>query len=271
MLNKDITFVKRNIKCGEYFVCLPVKWDKRSGKVVILPGAQKILISALLINLCVVFCRLLSTLISTSSLLDRAQAAIGAVFFVTGFLIRFDIPMDHVPVQLINFLLKENEEFGSARKASKFQLCLRFVYLACEVTAPLISALLATLTMLSPCQPVLLSRLFCPRSNFLCGKSHFIIQSFLGILEIVAFEQLAISSIYYLTTVLLQAAQINNLSRNWISLFKRKCRNRVERRMHKSLMSLRLEFGNNFVEALTPIVVQEFCVRQTVACLLITL
>ncbi|OXA53838.1 hypothetical protein Fcan01_10304 [Folsomia candida] len=370
MLNKDITLVKRNIKYGKYFACLPVKWDKRSGKVVIFQGAQKTLILALLFNLCVIFCRLLSTLTGSSSLLDRAQAAIGAVFFVTGFLIRFDVPIDHRHVQLVNLLLKPNGESVSHRRDSKFQICLRFLYFACEVTAPLISAILATLTMISPCQPVLLSRLFCAKGNFLGGKSHFIIQSFLAILEIVAFEHLAFSAVYYLATVLLQgisllwiscndfvisdktvkdnfasfskyrelkvyekllnsctksrilltvallapaiqillscvsiklfqsentrkieaflfiwvyilalvftiflfsaAAQINNLSMNWISLFKRKCRNRVERRMHKSLMSLRLEFGNNFVEALTPIVVQEFCVRQTVTSLLIT-
>ncbi|OXA53839.1 hypothetical protein Fcan01_10305 [Folsomia candida] len=370
MLKKDITLVKRNIKYGGYFVCLPIKWDKQHGKVFIFPGAQKLIILSLALNFCVTLCRLLSTMTSSSGLLDRAQAGIGATAFALSFLIRFDIPIDHVPVQLVNLLLKGNGQSGSPRKDSKFQMCLRFLYLSAEATGFLIAAILAALTMISPCQPILLSRLFCTKGNFLGAKSHCITQSFLAIVEIASFLHLEISSVYYLATVLLQgisflwsscndfvasdetakdnfasfskyrelkvfekllnsctksrilltiallapaiqillgvisiklfqsgntrkieaflftwayilvliftmflfsaAAQINNLSRNWISVFKRKCRNRVERRMHKSLMSLRLEFGNNFVEALTPIVVQEFCVRQTVTSLLIT-
>lgn len=40
--------------------------------------------------------------------------------------------------------------------------------------------------------------------------------------------------------------------------------------MLKSLGPLKIQFGNNFVEALTPLVVQEFCVQQTISLLLLT-
>lgn len=65
-------------------------------------------------------------------------------------------------------------------------------------------------------------------------------------------------------------AQINNVSTKWILECKTLGRTRLEMRMQKSLTSLRLEFGNNFVEALTPLVVQDFCVRQTVSGLFLT-
>lgn len=108
MLNKDITFIKRNIKYGEYFGCLFVKWDKQSGKVVTSASSQRIIILSLVLSFCVTFCRLLSTMISASGLLDRAQAGIGAIVFMASFLIRFDVPTDHVSVQLVNFLIREN-------------------------------------------------------------------------------------------------------------------------------------------------------------------
>lgn len=38
---------------------------------------------------------------------------------------------------------------------------------------------------------------------------------------------------------------------------------------HKSFRPLRLEFGNNFVDRITPLVVQEFCIRQTTSLLLL--
>lgn len=123
MLKKDITLVKRNIKYGGYFVCLPIKWDKQHGKVFIFPGAQKLIILSLALNFCVTLCRLLSTMTSSSGLLDRAQAGIGATAFALSFLIRFDIPIDHVPVQLVNLLLKGN---GQSGKKTIVNLSLRY-------------------------------------------------------------------------------------------------------------------------------------------------
>lgn len=66
------------------------------------------------------------------------------------------------------------------------------------------------------------------------------------------------------------AAQINNLSRDWIDRCKWDFKKKYDRKVQKSLAPLRLEFGNNFVGRLTPLVVQEFCVRQTVSALLVT-
>lgn len=61
------------------------------------------------------------------------------------------------------------------------------------------------------------------------------------------------------------AAQINTLSREWLYRCRWHVKNKWERKVHQALTSMRLEFGNNFVETLTPLVVQEFCVRQTVS------
>lgn len=65
------------------------------------------------------------------------------------------------------------------------------------------------------------------------------------------------------------AAKINNLSRDWIVSCKWDFKKKYERAVHESLAPLRLEYGNNFVERLTPLVVQEFCMRQTISGLLV--
>lgn len=41
------------------------------------------------------------------------------------------------------------------------------------------------------------------------------------------------------------------------------------RRFQKSCRPLRLEFGDNFVDILTPLVIQEYCVRQTASMLIL--
>ncbi|XP_035711269.1 uncharacterized protein LOC118436774 [Folsomia candida] len=65
------------------------------------------------------------------------------------------------------------------------------------------------------------------------------------------------------------AAKVNTASRKWIKSCKGKNTKKIERKIHKSLAPLRLMFGNNFVEVLTPLVVQEFCVTQMISFLLI--
>ncbi|XP_035700938.1 uncharacterized protein LOC118433405 [Folsomia candida] len=65
------------------------------------------------------------------------------------------------------------------------------------------------------------------------------------------------------------AAKVNMASQKWVDSCKGRTTSKFERKMHKSLAPLRLMFGNNFVEVLTPLVVQEFCVRQMMSFLVI--
>ncbi|OXA53347.1 hypothetical protein Fcan01_10982 [Folsomia candida] len=327
MFAKDIPFIKRSLRHGEYFPCLFVKWDNQSGKLV-------------------------ATIVSSSSLLDRAQTGLGAAVYVIGFLIRFDIPIDHVPAQLINFLIgQQTEQYGSPT-STKLQLFIRFLYVFVEVVSLLISTSLATLTMISPCQPILLSCGLCSEGKFLSRTCIKLISLLLlATFEFLTCQQICIASSYYTLTVLLQgtlflwmsskafvnnyelisnlrsfekyrelkvyekllnsctrsrifltialpipcfqillsyiffkffhsedvgkfmislclstyfailvftillfssAAQINNWSRSWIVKSKKRCWNMFKKRMHRSLTPLRFEFGNNFVERLTP-------------------
>lgn len=130
MFAKDIPFIKRSLRHGEYFPCLFVKWDNQSGKLVA-TSAQKIVILSVVINFCAAFCRLFYTVVSSSSLLDRAQTGLGAAVYVIGFLIRFDIPIDHVPAQLINFLIgQQTEQYGKHIHTSIYVNGLLLVYLA---------------------------------------------------------------------------------------------------------------------------------------------
>ncbi|OXA45149.1 hypothetical protein Fcan01_20135 [Folsomia candida] len=66
------------------------------------------------------------------------------------------------------------------------------------------------------------------------------------------------------------AATVYNMSKKWIQKCKGGERKKYARKIHRSLTPLRLYFGNNFVEILTPLVVQEYCLRQTVTLLLLT-
>lgn len=50
--------------------------------------------------------------------------------------------------------------------------------------------------------------------------------------------------------------QVNQITVNWIAGRRAVCKTRVNRKTLKSLVSVRLQFGTNFVERLTPLVVQ---------------
>ncbi|OXA64905.1 hypothetical protein Fcan01_00538 [Folsomia candida] len=63
------------------------------------------------------------------------------------------------------------------------------------------------------------------------------------------------------------AGKIRENSINWVKNYK--ARSSWERRVVRSLAPLRVEFGNNFVERLTPLVVQEFCIREVASTLIL--
>ncbi len=62
---------------------------------------------------------------------------------------------------------------------------------------------------------------------------------------------------------------VNQVSWYWIATRRVICTRKVVRKAMRCLVPVRIQFGNNFVEPVTPLVVQEFCVRQTVSLLLL--
>ncbi|OXA37792.1 hypothetical protein Fcan01_27430 [Folsomia candida] len=64
------------------------------------------------------------------------------------------------------------------------------------------------------------------------------------------------------------AAQVNGMSKEWIAAQKSESRGKEGRKRLRALLPIRVELGRNFVEALTPLLVQGFCMRQTVSLLL---
>lgn len=64
------------------------------------------------------------------------------------------------------------------------------------------------------------------------------------------------------------AGQVNQITVNWITGRRVICKTRVNRKTLKSFVSARIQFGTNFVERLTPLVVQQFCVQETVSLIL---
>lgn len=111
---EDISLVKRNLKFCSYYRCLPVKWDSKLEKIVVLgTKSQKLVILSVFANFFVALSRIFATFTNSSSVMARSEAAIGAVIYTTGFLLRFDLPVDEVAVELLNFLIRlGNNEFG---------------------------------------------------------------------------------------------------------------------------------------------------------------
>lgn len=64
-------------------------------------------------------------------------------------------------------------------------------------------------------------------------------------------------------------ANIVLMSRKWLKLARSRCKTPIGRRILRSMKPVRMEFGNNFVDCLTPLVIQKFCARQTATMLLI--
>lgn len=114
MFPKDIYLIKRNLKRACYYRCLPIQWDAKQEKVVVIgTQSQKIVILTLFVNFLISLCRLFATFVYSSSLIDQAEAATGAMLYSAGFLIRCDLPVDQITVQLANFLNRHpNNEFG---------------------------------------------------------------------------------------------------------------------------------------------------------------
>lgn len=65
------------------------------------------------------------------------------------------------------------------------------------------------------------------------------------------------------------AGNVIKISAECILRFKGKNKSAFKTRVCRSLIPLRIQFGHNFVEQLTPLVIQEFCIRQTVSLLLV--
>lgn len=66
------------------------------------------------------------------------------------------------------------------------------------------------------------------------------------------------------------AGNVIPISGEWILRYKERSKSALSKRICRSLAPLRIQFGNNFVEQLTPLVLQEFCIRQTASLLLLS-
>lgn len=78
-------------------------------------------IFTLFVNFLVSFSRLFTTFAYLSSFTDKAKAAIGAAIYLTGFIVRLDLPIDYVAVNLVNFLIcHPNDVFGKKKRTLIF-------------------------------------------------------------------------------------------------------------------------------------------------------
>lgn len=114
MLMEDTKFIKRTLIFGSYYRCLPVKWDSNQDTIVLKRSKQQnaVLLSLLIHGLALIS-RIFATFKHSSSLLQRAQAAIAMVTYLISFLIRLDLPIDPVTVHLVNYMIRQPaDKFG---------------------------------------------------------------------------------------------------------------------------------------------------------------
>lgn len=106
MGKEDIAILKRNLRYGNYFRCLPVRWDSAIGRIVVKsPRQQRYVIAMLFVHFMATLCRLYSITLHPTKLISRSEAAFGAMVYAVTFFIRFDIPADPAAVQVMNFML----------------------------------------------------------------------------------------------------------------------------------------------------------------------
>ncbi|OXA49508.1 hypothetical protein Fcan01_15569 [Folsomia candida] len=314
MVTKEDSYVlQRYLRIAEYLKCLPVKWDSVKGIIVIRSSnQQKFVILTILAHFLATLCRLYSTTLYPSSILNRAEAAFGAILYAYMFIIRLDIPVDYGTVDTVNFMITS--------KNSEARLPYRPMILILFASSELLLFITAAISGLYYNFGVLLkgvAYLWIDCKNFVNRYEHGLV-TILEYRKVQAFEKclnscirsriffcsaltvptiqitlcyVAIKSFQsddrntfkgamFLWTYFMAmgftmmmftvGAKISNLSKNWISRSRWNIKRKWERKVHKSLAPLSLKFGNNFVERLTPLVVQEFCVRQTVSFLLVS-
>jgi hypothetical protein len=83
------------------------------------------------------------------------------------------------------------------------------------------------------------------------------------------FAFLYISVAVFTIGIFSAGATVHNSSKEWMKVAKQSCKTKIERKMYASIMPLKLYFANNFVDTLTPCVIQDFCARQTASLLLL--
>lgn len=66
------------------------------------------------------------------------------------------------------------------------------------------------------------------------------------------------------------AAKIYSVSKKWLKMGEKNVKGGYMRRLHRSYRPLRMSFFNNFIDELTPLVMQDFSLTQTISLLLLS-
>lgn len=111
---KDINLIKHNLACGSKYRCLRVKWDTSQDQIAVSGSRTQTMVRlSLLLNAVAVMARIFIIFTHPLNLIEQAEASIAMASYAMGFLIRLDIPIDHVAVHLVNFLIRQPvQKFG---------------------------------------------------------------------------------------------------------------------------------------------------------------
>ncbi|OXA53690.1 hypothetical protein Fcan01_10450 [Folsomia candida] len=88
-------------------------------------------------------------------------------------------------------------------------------------------------------------------------------------LRMLVFSGAYLVLLIFTMTTFSAAGEVNSVSKMWIQQCNRTVRTKGDKLLKKSLQPLKIQFGSNFAEALTPLVVQGFCISQTASALMV--
>ncbi|OXA48029.1 hypothetical protein Fcan01_17223 [Folsomia candida] len=360
MFSQAFLGIRRFFEIADFYNCLFLTVDRKNNVLIPIDKRRQIKTYFwIAFHAFHLLCQMISIKTKSSDLVLTVGGMTLSGAYLLACLWLVDIKQDSTPGQLMNYIAAREDKNipGKVMISTCLAILVHLIYLACW----LVPISVATLSLLWPCFPSLLSSLLCSTESRGWTGLWLLIQVALAIVEFVGYQTVSVSAAHYgisttgtgiaslwlyckeleitehakklrsyrnlkilekivnacirnriflaialggpLVQVLVGytiiqianspnvtilagssviyvsifattmfyfsiAAQVYRMSKDWIKRQLRVLQKKEGRRL-QSLMSIRIEFGNNFVETLTPLVVQGFCINETVSLLLL--
>ncbi|OXA41637.1 hypothetical protein Fcan01_23883 [Folsomia candida] len=298
--------LKRNFQLGQFYRCLNYDWDSSRNQVIpssrISQGCARVYLLASIFYVIVKFIGILSSSVPLSDKIFHV--ALGWIYAAST-VVGTELIANPAIVQLMNLIYQPQEHGGTTSPSGiwngkKFlkliDLTYSLLYFTCDIIFPPIMALLL---IFLPCQAPLLGSLILPKNEsgilFLWEESSKILsypKFSLGYRKLQVMESvlngairsklfpilliispcmqiIATFAVIKFQHVMPAAGATYRTSCYYLKSLKGMVNNSLETKLLKSYTPLKIRFGSNFMDELTPLIIQQFCTMQTINLLLL--